>query len=119
MGSLFFSIKDFNNTLKQDKYLTNKNNYKKILNNIIKNYYYDLHVFNDDKISFPNNLTIITNQNSLVFFFDTFSITIYENTICHDFLLLDLLFEIEEYCFKHDESIKILNQIICGRYDNG
>ena len=65
------------------------------------------------------NLTIITNQNSLVFFFDTFSITIYENTICHDFLLLDLLFEIEEYCFRHDESIKILNQIICGRYDNG
>lgn len=117
--SLFFSIKDFNNTLKQDKYLTNKNNYKKILNNIIENHYYNIHVFNDNKISFPNNLTIITNQNSLVFFFDTFSITIYENTICHDFLLLDLLFEIEEYCFKHDESIKILNQIICGGYDNG
>lgn len=88
-------------------YLTNDPNIdKKNFTNILINEHFDIHLINKNKINFPDNLFILNTQTSLILIFKNINITVYENTICQDFQLLDKLFTTEWYNFSH-KAIKI------------
>ena len=74
-------------------YLTSdQNTDKKCFTNILTNDHFNIHIINKNKINFPDDLLILNTQTSLILIFKNINITIYENTICQDFQLLDKLF---------------------------
>ncbi len=74
-------------------YLTSdQNTDKKSFTNILTNDHFNIHIINKNKINFPDDLLILNTQTSLILIFKNINITIYENTICQDFQLLDKLF---------------------------
>lgn len=74
-------------------YLTSdQNTDKKCFTNILTNNHFNIHIINKNKINFPDDLLILNTQTSLILIFKNINITIYENTICQDFQLLDKLF---------------------------
>lgn len=74
-------------------YLTSdQNTDKKSFTNILTNNHFNIHIINKNKINFPDDLLILNTQTSLILIFKNINITIYENTICQDFQLLDKLF---------------------------
>ena len=74
-------------------YLTSdQNTDKKSFTNILTNDHFNTHIINKNKINFPDDLLILNTQTSLILIFKNINITIYENTICQDFQLLDKLF---------------------------
>ena len=74
-------------------YLTSdQNTDKKSFTNILTNDHFNIHIINKNKINFPDDLPILNTQTSLILIFKNINITIYENTICQDFQLLDKLF---------------------------
>ena len=74
-------------------YLTSdQNTDKKCFTNILTNDHFNTHIINKNKINFPDDLLILNTQTSLILIFKNINITIYENTICQDFQLLDKLF---------------------------
>lgn len=85
---------------------------KNMINDISLNNNNHINVINDEKFEFPNNLIILSNPTSLSFIYKNIKISIFETTICQDFLLLDSLFQINEYCYNKDQSIQKLNNIL-------
>lgn len=74
-------------------YLTSdQNTDKKSFTNILTNDHFNIHIINKNKINFPDDLLILNTKTSLILIFKNINITIYENTICQDFQLLDKLF---------------------------
>lgn len=74
-------------------YLTSdQNTDKKSFTHILTNDHFNIHIINKNKINFPDDLLILNTQTSLILIFKNINITIYENTICQDFQLLDKLF---------------------------
>lgn len=74
-------------------YLTSdQNTDKKCFTNILTNDHFNIHIINKNKINFPDDLLILNTKTSLILIFKNINITIYENTICQDFQLLDKLF---------------------------
>lgn len=74
-------------------YLTSdQNTDKKSFTNILTNDHFNTHIINKNKINFPDDLLILNTQTSLILIFKNINITIYKNTICQDFQLLDKLF---------------------------
>ena len=74
-------------------YLTSdQNTDKKSFTNILTNDHFNIHIINKNKINFPDDLLILNTQTSLILIFKNINITIYENTICQDFQLLNKLF---------------------------
>lgn len=74
-------------------YLTSdQNTNKKSFTHILTNDHFNIHIINKNKINFPDDLLILNTQTSLILIFKNINITIYENTICQDFQLLDKLF---------------------------
>ena len=70
----------------------NQSSYKNKLNEFLQNNHLTLYLTSDqntDKKSFTN---ILTTKTSLILIFKNINITIYENTICQDYQLLDKLF---------------------------
>ncbi|WP_302998570.1 helix-turn-helix domain-containing protein [Thomasclavelia spiroformis] len=74
-------------------YLTSdQNTDKKSFTHILTNDHFNIHIINKNKINFPDDLLILNTKTSLILIFKNINITIYENTICQDFQLLDKLF---------------------------
>ena len=74
-------------------YLTSdQNTDKKSFTNILTNEHFNIHIISKNKINFPDDLLILNTKTSLILIFKNINITIYENTICQDFQLLDKLF---------------------------
>ena len=74
---------------------SDQNTDKKCFTNILTNDHFNIHIINKNKINFPDDLLILNTQTSLILIFKNINITIYENTICQDFQLLDILFSSE------------------------
>ena len=91
------SYKNKLNEFLQNNHLTlylksDQNTDKKSFTNILTNDHFNIHIINKNKINFPDDLLILNTQTSLILIFKNINITIYENTICQDFQLLDKLF---------------------------
>ena len=91
------SYKNKHNEFLQNNHLTlyltsDQNTDKKSFTHILTNDHFNIHIINKNKINFPDDLLILNTQTSLILIFKNINITIYENTICQDFQLLDKLF---------------------------
>lgn len=71
-----------------------------------------IHMINNQKFLFPDNLTIFSSQKSLIIIKDNIVINVLENTLCQDFLLLNNLFITNDYCFDQQTSINKINHLL-------
>lgn len=84
--------------------------YKQLVKEICNSDKYHINIIDERYLEFPLDTIIINNDNNLVISKDNHVFTIYENTICKDFQLLDKLFDIEECCFNQNKSIELLKE---------
>lgn len=105
----FFTKRNISLYFKADKQTRSIIDPDKILN-FIDNQNHEVYLFKLDNLHFPKDLIILNNQTALTFILKDKIITIHENTLCQDFLLLDSLFKIAEYCYSQDETISMIKQ---------